>query len=209
MAKSKAKVGDFPRGLHTLTDLEQVRVLADPLRLKILAAFAEAPRTTKQVAEGLGEKPTRLYHHVEALERVGLITLTKTAPKRGTVEKYYRAVASQFQVPAALFAPEGQHTPESGLTALLDTVRRELLACVHSRPAPGEAAREPPVVARVLVTGSAKKIQAVRRQFLRWIQKLESAGQKPGARAGPPTAGRQFSYALTAVFCPMEDANDA
>ena len=34
--------------------------------------FAEAPRTTKQVAELLGEPPTRLYHHVAALERAGL-----------------------------------------------------------------------------------------------------------------------------------------
>lgn len=31
---------------------------------------AKPERTTKQVAERLGEKPTKLYHHVEALERV-------------------------------------------------------------------------------------------------------------------------------------------
>jgi hypothetical protein len=61
----------------------------------------------------------------------------------------------------------------------------------------------------VLVSGSAKKIQAVRRQFLRWVRKLESAGRKPDADAGSRPAGRERTYALTAVFCPMEDAKDA
>src|ERR1700752_5178596 len=76
---------------YTLEDLEQIKVLADPLRLRVLEAFGEE-RTTKQVAELLGEKPTKLYHHVDALQRVGLITLSRTRQNRGTVEKYYLAV---------------------------------------------------------------------------------------------------------------------
>ena len=48
-------------------ELEQVKVLADPLRVRILETMALEERTTKQVAEELGEKPTRLYPHVEAL----------------------------------------------------------------------------------------------------------------------------------------------
>ncbi len=74
--------------LRTLDDLKQVRALADPLRMRILTALSEE-RTTKQVAELLHEKPTRLYHHVDALERAGLVQLTRTRPKRGTIEKYY------------------------------------------------------------------------------------------------------------------------
>ena len=55
---------------YTLSNLEQVKILADPLRIRILEAFCEE-RTAKQVAEFLGEKPSKLYHHVDALERVG------------------------------------------------------------------------------------------------------------------------------------------
>ena len=72
--------------LRTLDDLKQVRALAHPLRMRILTALCEE-RTTKQVAELLHEKPTRLYHHVDALERAGLVQLTRTQPKRGTIEK--------------------------------------------------------------------------------------------------------------------------
>ena len=64
--------------------------------MRILGALCEE-RTTKQVAELLNEKPTRLYHHVDALERAGLVQLTRTRPKRGTVEKYYRSVARRFE----------------------------------------------------------------------------------------------------------------
>ena len=53
-------------------------MLADPLRVRIIEVLAEGERTTKQVAEEIGEKSTKLYHHVETLERVGLIRLTRT-----------------------------------------------------------------------------------------------------------------------------------
>ena len=66
------------RGVHRLTDLDQIKVLADPLRIQIMELFCEQERTTKQVAGILGQPPTRLYHHVAALERVGLIRLART-----------------------------------------------------------------------------------------------------------------------------------
>ena len=95
---SKRRKGRKPEqaAVVTLTDLDQIKLLAEPIRLRLLAAFGEE-KTTKQVAQALGEKPTRLYHHVEALERAGLIVLTRTAPNRGTTEKYYQAIARAFR----------------------------------------------------------------------------------------------------------------
>ena len=87
----------------TMTSLEQVRVLADPLRLRLLEALCSEARTTKQVALLLDEKPTRLYHHVEALAKAGLIRLCDTRQVRGTVEKYYLAVAKTFRADPKLF----------------------------------------------------------------------------------------------------------
>lgn len=90
--------------VYRIRDLEQLRALSDPLRLRILEAFAHGARTTKQVAGSLGEKPTKLYHHVDALEAAGLVRLVETRPKRGTLEKYYEAVARVFEADAGLFA---------------------------------------------------------------------------------------------------------
>ena len=78
---------------HSLENLNQIKALAHPLRQQILELMIEAPITTKQVADRLGEKPTKLYHHVDTLEVAGLIKLVKTRRKRGTIEKYYEAVA--------------------------------------------------------------------------------------------------------------------
>src|SRR5215217_5858844 len=91
MAKRRRSTGPgAPALTSTVADL---RALAHPLRLRILELFAEGPKTTKRVAELLGEPPTRLYHHVAALERSGLLKLKETRKNRGTVEKWYEAMS--------------------------------------------------------------------------------------------------------------------
>ena len=101
--KSASSSGD-PADVYTISSLEQVKVVADPLRVRILETIVLEPRTTKQIAEILGEKPTRLYHHVDALAEAGLIRLVDTRPVRGTTEKYYRAVARSFRTDPGLFS---------------------------------------------------------------------------------------------------------
>src|SRR5690349_7721533 len=90
--------GAEPRPPHA-AGLAQMRALAHPLRLRIMELLVEQPRTTKQVAELLGQPPTRLYHHVAALERAGLLRLTETRKKRGTVERWYESVARTLSTP--------------------------------------------------------------------------------------------------------------
>jgi DNA-binding transcriptional ArsR family regulator len=94
---------------YTIRDLDQLKVLADPLRIRILEAFCRE-RTTKQVAEAIEEKPTKLYHHVEALEKVGLIRRSRTKRNRGTLEQYYLAVARTFKTDSRIF--EGNTIPD-------------------------------------------------------------------------------------------------
>src|ERR1044071_8728746 len=77
--------------------LADLRALAHPLRLRMMELFAESPKTTKQVADLLGQPPTRLYHHVAALERARLLVLKEKRKNRGTVEKWYAGVAQQVQ----------------------------------------------------------------------------------------------------------------
>src|SRR6059058_1461763 len=91
MARSTTRRGPGAPSLRrTVSDL---RALAHPLRLRMMELFAESPKTTKKVAELLGQPPTRLYHHVAALERAGLLRLTETRKNRGTTEKWYESVS--------------------------------------------------------------------------------------------------------------------
>lgn len=86
------------KNIHQLQNLEQVKAMANPIRLRILELLRDKPMTTKQVATSLGEKPTKLYHHVDLLQETGLIDLVETRQNRNLIEKYYRAVAAEFIV---------------------------------------------------------------------------------------------------------------
>ena len=116
---------DSPEQLdsYRITDIEQVKALSHPLRLRIIETLAAAdPMTTKQVADALGEKPTRLYHHVDKLVKVGLIRLTHTKQNRGTTEKYYETIAKQFRAGADLFSEDDPSKQKNALRPMIHTI---------------------------------------------------------------------------------------
>ena len=128
---------------YRISDLEQVKALAHPLRIRIIETLASSePMTTKQVAELLGEKPTRLYHHVDLLEKAGLIQLTHTRKNRGTTEKYYEAIARQFRAAADLFSDESSDDQIDALRPMIHTVfdntTSEMLRLIESHQ-PGDS----------------------------------------------------------------------
>ncbi len=117
------KKSSKPVDSYQISDLEQVKALAHPLRMRILETLvASDPMTTKQVAEALGEKPTRLYHHVDKLEKVGLIRLTYTRQNRGATEKYYEAIARSFRAGAELFSDDSTGEQEAAFVPMIRTV---------------------------------------------------------------------------------------
>jgi DNA-binding transcriptional ArsR family regulator len=110
-------------GSYQINDLEQIKALAHPLRVRIIETLASSdPMTTKQVAELLGEKPTRLYHHVGLLEKAGLIRLTHTRKNRGTTEKYYEAIARQFRAAPELFSKESSEDQINAIRPMIHTI---------------------------------------------------------------------------------------
>ena len=160
------------RGAPALQEsVAQLRALAHPLRLRLIELFGEAPRTTMQVAELLGQPPTRLYHHVNALERAGLLQLRETRPKRGTTEKWYQAVAQSFQsAPAASSPHAGERGRQRALTGLglmvLEQARRELAAAL------GDPRGERPLAGRLIAADSPARITAIRKRLIEFLREL-------------------------------------
>lgn len=137
MTKKSRGAHETPAQTHTISDLGQIKALSHPLRVRILETLAESDgMTTKQVADVLEEKPTRLYHHVDLLEKSGLIRLTHTKPNRGTTEKYYQAIARQFQADSSLFTDENAGDAKGALAPMIRTVMQtttgELLRLVEA-----------------------------------------------------------------------------
>lgn len=87
-----------------ISDLETLKVLADPLRLSILEYLLK-PSTVKRIAEHLNKPPTKLYYHFNLLEKHNLIQLVDTRVVSGIIEKHYQASARSYQVAKGLLAP--------------------------------------------------------------------------------------------------------
>jgi DNA-binding transcriptional ArsR family regulator len=183
--------------IRVLDRPDQIKILASPLRRTILRAMIAEPITTKQVAVRLGEKPTKLYHHVDALERAGLIQLIRTQRKRGTTEKYFQAVARRFVVDRAVIevAPEDEEGQFERLIAssLEETLAevRGSLACglIRSDEDAGES-----VFVRSHLRASPQQMSNLIGRLQEWICECQTSHD--------PNAG--LEYGVTLVFYPTE-----
>jgi DNA-binding transcriptional ArsR family regulator len=186
---------------HQLAGLEQVRAVSHPLRMRLLQLFAEKPRTTKQAAEELGESPTRLYHHVAALERAGLVRLRETRPNRGATEKYFEAVANTFtaDAQAAAVGRKGARRDHAAMGfVVFDQAREEL---VHALASGKLEDAEALMALRVSMRLSPKAAKRLKRQLLDLVRSLRVNSQ----RAGEPKARRELArYALTIALVPTD-----
>jgi DNA-binding transcriptional ArsR family regulator len=195
--KSSPSGGRAPvKELH-LANLAQLKVLADPRRIRILELLCEEERTTKQVAEILGEPPTRLYHHVAALARVGLIRLARTRQSRGALEKYYVAVAKAFSADPKLFAsrrgPQAAEAAGTIATRVLDLTAEDLRALLaHGESL--ESLEERGILSYLEVRGTPREIAAIRAKLSKLIESATRRGQS--RRAGA-------AYRLTIALFPM------
>ena len=174
--------------------LDQVRALSDPTRLRLLELFKERRLTTKQAAQILGQPPTRLYHHVNLLERLGFIRLVEERPNRGTVEKYFEAVARAFAVDPALFegdsprAQKARSLAANMLMTVLDRARMEAAESIATGLV-GADDREAPLVVHVQLTTTEKEIQHVKTRLQRCVHEIR---KKPAPRA----SGELRTYTL-------------
>ena len=90
--------------LQRVSDLGQIRLLADGRRLAILQRLMAGPATLTQLGQAFGKHPAWIRHHIKQLEKAGLVHLHSTRPVYGVVEKYYCASASAYAI-SALVAP--------------------------------------------------------------------------------------------------------
>jgi DNA-binding transcriptional ArsR family regulator len=108
-----------PDAEFIVSDLETLKVLADPLRLQIIELMTPAARTVKQIAADLNLPPTKLYYHIKQLEERALIRVVDTRIVSGILEKQYQAAAQSYRVNKALFSLTAQAGKE-GLNVMLN-----------------------------------------------------------------------------------------
>src|SRR5918999_1705814 len=93
---------DAPDEQIVLEDLDAVRAVADPLRLRILFETTYTGHTVKELAATLGVPQTRLYYHVKLLQRHKLLTVVDRRMVSGIEERRYRSAAGGFTISPSL-----------------------------------------------------------------------------------------------------------
>jgi DNA-binding transcriptional ArsR family regulator len=81
-----------------------LQALSDGQRHRIVSLLMDRNLTAKELSKALGIGRTRLYYHLEILERHGLIRVTGTQLISGILERRFRAVARSFRVDRALLS---------------------------------------------------------------------------------------------------------
>jgi DNA-binding transcriptional ArsR family regulator len=123
-----------PAAEFVIDSLETLKVMADPLRLRLIELLGK-PRTVKQLAAELNMPPTKLYYHVNQLEQHGLIRTVDTRIVSGIIERQYQNVARMYRVDNNLFSPT---SPEFGtsldlaLSTFFDNIKAEIHTSVEA-----------------------------------------------------------------------------
>jgi DNA-binding transcriptional ArsR family regulator len=103
IARGVAPPAPAPLPLHVATsdavDANVLKALAHPLRMRMLTLVAERGEASPvEMSRALDQPLATVSHHARVLRDSGCIELSRTEPRRGAVEHYYRATAAPFSV---------------------------------------------------------------------------------------------------------------
>jgi AcrR family transcriptional regulator len=116
-------------------DPVKLRVIADPLRSFVLYSLVPEAKTVRRLAEEVGCPKTRLYYHLQQLEKHGLVFVEKTREVSGIIEKSYRASARDWVLDRTKVDPRaasGRARVDALLAFVFDQTRLEIQRQVES-----------------------------------------------------------------------------
>ena len=96
-------------GAIAFKDLDAVKPLAHPMRMRAYIEAVKRPVSAKELSELMDVPLQRMSYHVRALADAGLLRVVRRTPRRGAMETHYRAIATlEFTDEAeAATSPEG------------------------------------------------------------------------------------------------------
>lgn len=142
-------MNDFtPENLYIIRDMDAAKAIHDPLRLQIIEVLLHSPLTVKQIAAKLGLAASKLYYHVNTLEKHDLIRVVDTTIQGNLIEKHYWVRAFNYTVDQGLYNLDVQDNEGvDNLIAMafnhLDTVRDDFARSIEARAFNLEHGAEP------------------------------------------------------------------
>jgi DNA-binding transcriptional ArsR family regulator len=173
-------------GVREIDSVQELRALADPIRLAILSALdthapdGELPvMSVKELAQHLGEPQTKLYRHVKQLEAAGLIEVAATRMVSGILEQRYRARQRDLRLSPALYRQHADET-EAAVRSAFDAFLSGLFDWARKQGWPSDGPDKPvlQVVSDRVSLKAAERIRARLAEVTRAIAEAE-AGDIP------------------------------
>lgn len=172
--------------VHEL-DAAQLRVVANPLRQRILGLLCGEPLSAARLGERLPDAPANLHYHLERLREAGLIELVETRRVRGAVEKLFRAVARNFAVsPSALDELGG-----AASARLLPGVRAGAEDVLTALGESFDAGGDPPLVSFQRLRLPPDVAAELRQRLEAWLHACREADRAPESAAEVAPAERE------------------
>lgn len=194
--------GFQPAGRLMISTAEHLKIISDPLRLRMLELIGKEALTVKQMAGRLKEPATKLYYHIAELESAGFVVMVDTRVKSGIIEKYYRASAESLSVDRKLLSISAENPLPDLLSLVFETTVQEISNSVAS----GLIDLEPEtpghnlVLTRTTFNLRRADVPLLATKLRELVAEMDAA---------EPLAGEDtVSYACLVAFYPRTDAFD-
>lgn len=164
-------------------DIDLLKVIAHSIRLDILQSL-KYPKTVKEIARLLKLPATKLYYHINLMEKHGLIQVVETNMVSGIVEKKYQVVARNYRIDDQLLSDQTASTENMYrmVSAMLDVTRSEIQRTMQvTQQNPFDASRG--ILWRTTLRLTPEQHEAFYGRFkslLDEISALSSEGQEEG-----------------------------
>lgn len=188
-----------PRAEFVIDDLEALKVMSHPLRLKILELMTHEPRTVKQIAHALDLTPNKLYYHVNLLEKHGFIQLVDVRMVSGILEKHYRVSAYDITVKEGLLKssePGGKEQIKSLIVSILDRTKEDILDAIKAR------AMSEDEFERSHMTLLTHRARMTKEKAVEFSRRLKELGEEFDQEGDKEEQGEGEVYALTTLLYP-------
>lgn len=175
-ARKDAAKGGRKRPLRPLLNYRQMQALSNEERVRIFAVFCEREASPKEVSKELDEGLSQVSYHVSVLSKCGLITLVRTAPRRGAVEHFYEATVPTLIPPDAWtnLPPAIRKTVSLEILQEFFNDARDSIGAGIFDASPGELSLTP----LVLDEPGVEEFGRLAREFLGSVQELQSAASR-------------------------------
>jgi DNA-binding transcriptional ArsR family regulator len=176
-----------PDAERLISDVETLKAISDPLRIRILETMvtrSDAAWSVKELAAALEVPQTRLYHHVELLVECDLLRSAEQRVVSGIIETRYRLAALSLRLDPHLIGAggAGESAARDMLATIFDETRRDVERLLADSNLGGEAPVDRPLVSRGVARLTPERARELRDRIVALVEEFDGLSDEPNAK---------------------------